>query len=382
MAKSMRNAFIRVSRLNITDKGVIAYDYKELLGKIQMWSETKELTYFGVVHDDDKENVHYHFVLCFKNPTAFEYIKAIFPHGKIESPRNVKSTVQYLIHLNNPEKFQYKWEDIDTNCENINKYKVTSVYNEEVSIKDILGKIDRGEIRKHNQYELISIDMYSKYKTRIQNAFEYYEERIVMDKNRNINVIFITGDTGTGKTVLSKYLCEKGRWSYCISSSSNDPLQDYKGEDVLILDDARDSSFGFIDLLKLLDNNTRSSVKSRYRNKYFLGHTIIITSYDDLDAWYNKNDEEFNSVPTDARRQLYRRIKDKYVILDENKVSVYTLIPGTFDYQFRGNILNPIAYYERVMEFQNRSVAEALGIEFIDEDNMSDVTCDSYQLGW
>ena len=40
-------------------------------------------------------------------------------------------------------------------------------------------------------------------------------------------------------------------------------------EDVLILDDLRDSDFKFTDLLKILDNHTKSTVKSRYHNKAF-----------------------------------------------------------------------------------------------------------------
>ena len=72
---------------------------------------------------------------------------------------------------------------------------------------------------------------------------------------------------------------------FCVSSSSNDPFQDYMGQKAIILDDLRDKAFingngtdNFEDLLKILDNNTNSSDKSRFNNKVFNGEVIVITS--------------------------------------------------------------------------------------------------------
>ena len=81
-----------------------------------------------------------------------------------------------------------------------------------------------------------------------------------------MEVIYIQGATGTGKTSYSKMLAEQKEYSYYISSSSNDILGDYKGQDCLILDDLRPSCMGLSDLLKMLDNHTTSTVKSRYKN--------------------------------------------------------------------------------------------------------------------
>lgn len=78
-------------------------------------------------------------------------------------------------------------------------------------------------------------------------------------------------------------------------------MQDYKGEDVLILDDIRDTTFKFHDLLKILDNHTNSTITSRYSNKAFIGDTIIITTSIPISEWY------FNETKED-KEQLYRRI--------------------------------------------------------------------------
>ena len=174
------------------------------------------------------------------------------------------------------------------------------------------------KIRKNN-FNNISPDLYVKYKKSIDNAF-IYRNMLLTSNNRNIEIIFITGKTGTGKTTYAKDYANNliNLYDYngfCISSSSNDPLQDYKDEDILILDDLRDDAFTFTDLLKILDPYTGSSIKSRYNNKLFIGNLIIITSSSPLTDWYRYN-------TTEDKKQLYRRIK-YYVNVDFDNITYY-----------------------------------------------------------
>lgn len=53
---------------------------------------------------------------------------------------------------------------------------------------------------------------------------------------------------------------------YFISSSGKDFLDGYMGQLSIILDDFRGSQATLSTVLKLLDNNTASSVESRYKN--------------------------------------------------------------------------------------------------------------------
>ncbi len=147
--------------------------------------------------------------------------------------------------------------------------------------------------------------------------------------DRNIHVMIFTGDTGTYKTTYAKQYCRNLKKSFCVSSSSNDPMQDYKGEDVLILDDIRDTTFRFHDFLKVLDNHTNSSIASRYSNKAFIGDTIIITSSQKLSQWYYDEKKE-------DKEQLYRRItiqmqftKDTITCFEYNEVAHKYVLQGT-----------------------------------------------------
>lgn len=365
MAKSYRNANIRVTAENDTEhEGPVLYTLTDIEIKLKDWAESAGVTYWFIEHpaDDEVSTTHFHIVIKFKSPMPFETIKNRFPYGNIENTRNLRNSIQYLIHLNDKSKVQYSWDDIKTNCQDMSPYKVQSSSQQEVTIQAILECIDSGKIKEYNQYTAIPIELWAKYKTRIENALTYYRERICMDKDRNITVIFMSGPTGIGKTTFAKRYSETRYPSVkpCISSSSNDPLQDYKGEPVLILDDLRDDSFKYHDFLKLLDNHTLSSSKSRYHNKPFIGDVIIITSTRPINDWY------FNKTPED-KHQLYRRV-NQWLKFDGEKIYAFEYNEKTRRYEPAGTALNPI-----MMEVKKRKeiimgVFDTMGVEFTPSD--------------
>ena len=101
------------------------------------------------------------------------------------------------------------------------------------------------------------------------------------------------------------------RYRLYISSSSNDILQDYLGQEAIILDEFRPKDLSFSDMLKLLDNHTNSTVKSRYYNKAIDCRYIIITTTQNISEIYNE--ESFKD-----RLQLFRRISEIYNVNEES----------------------------------------------------------------
>ena len=158
--------------------------------------------------------------------------------------------------------------------------------------------------------------------TQLRKLWELRCQVLALNTDRQVEVVFICGKGGTGKTYYAKKLLKSLGYDYCISSSSNDPFQDYMGQRAIILDDLRDRAFEFEDLLKILDNNTSSSVRSRFTNKVFNGDMIVITSSVPLNYWY----KDYQYRGYDALVQLYRRIScyvkmtEAYTIaaIDEN----------------------------------------------------------------
>lgn len=316
MATSYRQVNIRISAYNQTQKGIIQYTKKQIHNILKRWNQSKKFSYWLIEHrptilENVEQNKHFHAVLKFSTPTPFTNIKAKFPYGDIENTRKLGASIQYLIHKNDPNKKQYRVEDITTN-DNAGLIEYMKQANDLNSLERVLQDISIGKIREWNQWALIPPNIYVKNKTRIENAHIHYKEKIYMDKHRIIETVFVQGETGTGKTTFAKTICEKLNKSYAISSSSNDPLQDYFGQDVLIMDDLRDDVISYTDLLKILDKHTKSTMKSRYHNKCFLGDMIIITSVKPMDEWY------FNQS-SNAKRQLKRRIHNIYD-MSENEI--------------------------------------------------------------
>jgi hypothetical protein len=355
--KSMRTAFIRVTSENNTAEGIKTYNKNDIEQIMAEWSKSAKMTYWFIEHnaDDEVSITHYHIVIKFRSPTLFDIVKNKYPYGDIEQAGSIKASIQYLIHMNDKSKVQYKWEDITTNCKDMTPYKVLTTPQEEVTLEGILEDINNGKIREYNQYIKIPITIWAKYKTRIENALLYYKERVCMDKTRNIEVIFMSGPTGIGKTTYAKIYCEQAKKSCCISSSSNDFMQDYKGEDVLVLDDARDDVLKFHDLLKAIDNHTKSTVKSRYHNKAFIGELIIITSKKPLADWY------FN-IPKEDKEQLYRRIQTQFKFY-EDRIEIFTYDDISKKYIYQGKSINYIKMKSREKMTTALNVLKAMGVD-------------------
>lgn len=274
------------------------------------------VSYCLVLHDKDKKEdgtpraPHFHAVLTFGNsPKAVTTIAralGVLPQYVNKIKTTTLSAQVYLCHRNAPAKYQYSVSDVRSN---IDYQALVSKWEKKQEVKQgidaVIARIASGEIREYNLTEWVDTEMYSKNRTMIENALRWYRMKVMTDKNRAIQVLFFEGETGTGKTTYAKRYCENSRKSYAISSSSNDPMQDYQGEDVLILDDIRDDSFKYHDFLKLLDNHTKSTTQSRYNNKAFIGDTIIITTAKPLDEWYSGIGED--------KRQFYRRLTSRFV---------------------------------------------------------------------
>lgn len=366
---TMKTAFIRISKVNMTGENKdipVTFSEAQIKDILDEWAFTASIEYWFIDHvpDEDDTNDHFHIVIKFKSPTHFDTIKNRFPYGKIETAKNVKRAIQYLVHLNNPEKIQYTWDKVITNCSDLSPYKVLSRSQQEISLQRYIEKIESGEITAFNYTKSIPIDIFAKHKTAIKNAIEYTTDRIISNPDRALTVMYFYGKTGIGKTSFAKKLCVE---TYpdetpCITSSGNDPLQDYKGQKALIWDDFRDSQFKFSDLLKFLDPFTRSSGKSRYINKHFLGNLIILTSTQGIDFLYKGCDNYSEDM-----KQLRRRIS-YYYEFKEDKIQIY-IYAGNNRFTLFKEHINP--YYG--MELKpftelnfNTAVYEKMGIKLED----------------
>lgn len=271
------------------------------------------------VHDDGSPvEPHYHVLIWTgNNPYDTKYVADWF--GVEEQFVNrIKSDVgamEYLTHSNRPDKHQYDKSEVVANFEiekaiEAEKKKLSA----QARLNEILEGIDSGEIRAYNIHDKVSIHEFDTFKRHIDNAFAYRTKK-VKGADRLMKCVYIVGESGCGKTTYAKQMAKDKGFSVYVSSGSNDVLDDYEGQDCIILDDLRPSTLGLADLLKMLDNNTASTVKSRYRNKVLECQMIIITTTQPIERFFRNvfENEEESAV------QLMRRCE---VLIEMDKQNI------------------------------------------------------------
>ena len=83
--------------------------------------------------------------------------------------------------------------------------------------EEIIELIRSGVVREYNYTEYITALEYDKFKRAIDNAFTYRRDTL-KSLDRHMNVIYIYGGSGTGKTTYAKQLAtNKGLSCYILS---------------------------------------------------------------------------------------------------------------------------------------------------------------------
>lgn len=275
-----------------------------------------------ILHDKDETRAHYHIYVNFGTSVDSKLVAEWFkvPENFISKIKGRKTDVlMYLTHENESQKYKHVYDRSEIHA----NFDVGI----EIEQAKIIGDFKNYSYAQQLAYvETLPIDEKIKTFNRLKKLWELYCQTQTLNSARNLQVVFICGKGGTGKTYYAKKMLESMGLDYCVSSSSNDPFQDYMGQKAMILDDLRDTAFrdgrsdGFDDLLKILDNNTSSSVKSRFNNKVFNGEVIVITSTVPIKYWFSSRKFAYNGY--DDLSQLYRRI-GTYIQVEEKKITVY-----------------------------------------------------------
>lgn len=149
-----------------------SYDFVSVLDTIK-----KTSNYAFILHDKDIDDsgkpikAHYHVLIFFITQHTISAVsKALgVPQNDIKIIKNKVGAIQYLIHKNNPEKYQYDFNDISSNLD-ISKYFNNKIDSENQVIYDIMNYVKSSEyINLATFYDFILNNNYWPYYRR--NAF-------------------------------------------------------------------------------------------------------------------------------------------------------------------------------------------------------------------
>ena len=260
--------------------------------------------------------------------------------GQLEKIKSWDSAIAYLTHENRTDKTRYSRDEIVANYDfNADIEKALNPIKDE-RLNAIITAINDEKMRRYNYMDFVTAQEYVKYKRQIEDAFAYVNDRnISKGMVKNMRVMYLYGDSGTGKTTYARHFCEDHNLSYYVSSGSNDIVDGYGGQDVLIVDELRPSTMGLSDLLKLLDNNTTSTVKSRYYNKCIAYcKFIIITSVLDIDSFFRNVFKEEKEPIVQLKRRCETLMK-----FTHEKIYIYKYDATQRDYIFIADVPNVIS---------------------------------------
>ncbi len=292
----------------VTDADKLQVDIQDVCKK---YHTIKNWAY--ILHDKDDTRPHYHIYIHFGGSSldtkiAAEWFKV--PENFVNKIKGRRvDMLTYLTHINEPYKYHYDEKEVVANFD----------FKTEIQASKVIGDFENFSYAQQLEYvNTLQISEKSKVFSQLKKLWEIHCQCLALQTDRDIQVVVITGKGGSGKTTYAKRLCKALNYDFCMSSSSNDPFQDYMGQKAIILDDLRDTAFEFEDLLKLLDNHSSSSVKSRFNNKVFNGELIIITTSVPISYWYRRLKYDH----MESLIQLYRRISS-YVIVQRDFILVY-----------------------------------------------------------
>lgn len=286
------------------------------LKSIENWLHKIECKYLCVLHDKDNTRKHFHFFIKLSSARTFSDISSQLniPSNMFEKcKKGWNNMLAYGFHLTDScdEKEKYKYdknamissrgidiEDIFTNDIQIKLDKEHNKY-----IESLLLDYGNLKITKQTIIKELNANDYNRYDRMFKKMKEF---RILQVKERDMQVVFINGASGSGKTTLAKFMATSCNYDYFVSGSGKDILDGYDKEECIILDDLRQDSFTKSELFKLTDNNTNSSVKSRFCNKDISTcKLMIITSILPPHRLYNWEDTQEESFKQLARRLQY-----------------------------------------------------------------------------
>lgn len=197
----------------------------------------------------EKENTpHTHLYFACKNAVHFSKVKKLFPTAHIESAKgSSRENRDYIRKEGKYENSPKKETNLSETFEEYGEMPLDKAEKNETVSAQVLQMIKNGctnaEIIEKFPSCYIKI-------SHIEKMRQTYLDEKFGNERRDVEVVYIYGETGTGKTryVMDKY----GYKNVCKITNYSHPFDNYKNQDVILFDEFR-SSLSIADMLQYLD---------------------------------------------------------------------------------------------------------------------------------
>lgn len=263
------------------------------------------------------------------------------PVQHIEYVKSPYGALSYLTHRGWEEKHQYSDDEVWSNFNWLAERDGSKKTNE---LDEILKQVETGEITKNNVAARLSMSQYVQYKSKLQDAFDFYDKQHKHDHIDRIGIYITSGISGSGKSVnaetLARYIADKKGWDWCYLSTGKDPWSLYRGEEIVIWDDRDLHDFTREGFLNQFDTYAKGPIGSRFTDKVQRQKITIVTNIRSL----SDQIREIKGVaPDEDITQFYRRIQ---VVADvqPDAVYIYTYDDNTKWYRLQRQLPNAVLW--------------------------------------
>lgn len=300
---------------NPKEKGLTHDEIKRIL-----LSKFKTIEYFALA--DEKGNTyHTHLFVYFNSRVRFSTVKKNFPEAHIDIAKGMVSENIHYIRKSGKWKDSKKVEtSIPDTFEEYGK-KPPDSKGKLSDMTELYQMVNDGltntEILSINQDYILQIDKIDKLRTMLLT--EKYKGVI----RKNLRVIYIYGETGTGKT--SGVLEEHGAENVYRVTDYLHPFDSYNCQPVICFDEFR-SSLYLKDMLNYCDIYPLE-LPARFSNKYACYDTVYIISNWELEKQYS----ELQKDDISSWKAFLRRISEVRVYKDLNDIVIYNSVEEYFN---------------------------------------------------
>lgn len=281
----------------------------------------KTLVYLCMA-DEQGSQFHTHIFVVFASRVRFSMVKRYFPEAHIEKCRgSISDNVNYVRKTGKWENDISKQEKkIDGTFEEYGTQPPDSKgKRQDMSelYQMVMDNMTNAEILAQNQDYILQIEKIDKVRTTVLT--EKYKDTVRLD----LEVIYISGATGTGKT--RSVLEENGYSNVYRITDYLHPFDSYSGQPVIAFDEFR-SSLRIKEMLMYCDIYP-IELPCRYTNKYACYHKVYIISNWDLEKQY----AEIQKEDTETWSAFLRRIHKIKVFGKDSVIHTYDSVKEYFD---------------------------------------------------